>query len=153
MITIIKGKIPFSIIPIKDNDEIELNSNFETIGNISNLTEDQCSNLVNTIFIEIPPSPSNDMGGDWDIGYVDYLNVGEYAGWQGDAGAFRHAKESLQSLLISENIWIKKWVYIPYDESCKDKKGLHLEFPGGEEYLNLPDDLILVKQKVTESSI
>lgn len=150
MKTITKGKIPFSIIPIKNDEKIELDSNLEVIGNISNLTEEQCRDLVDTIFIEIPPSPSNDMDGDWDIGYVDYLNIGEceYAGWQSDSSVFRHAKESLQSLLISEDIWIKKWVYVPYDESCKDKRGLHLEFPGGEEYLNLADDLVLVKQIV-----
>jgi hypothetical protein len=47
--------------------KIELDSNLKIIGNILNLTEDQCCELVNTIFIEIPPSPSNDMGGDWDM--------------------------------------------------------------------------------------
>jgi hypothetical protein len=123
---------------------------FEILGNFSNLTEKQCEELVETIHIEIMPNPYNDMAGDWDVGFIDYLNVGEFAGWQGDAGAYRKAKESLKSLIISNNIWIKDWVYI-FDES-KDKRGLHLEFPirsqiGADEYNGLPEDLLIIKIK------
>jgi hypothetical protein len=64
---------------------------------------------------------------------INKINYGD-AGWQGDAGAFRHAKKSLRSLLISENIWIKKWTY-------DEKYGLHLDFPKYSSPLNLPDDL------------
>lgn len=120
---------------------------FEILGNFSNLTEKQCEELVETIHIELMPSPYNDMGGGWDVGFVDYLNVGEFAGWQGDAGVFRKAKDSLKSLIISNNIWTKDWVYIPYDESCKDKRGLHLEFPGADKYNELPEDLLIIKIK------
>lgn len=69
-----------------------------------NITEEQAKVLVDTIPIEIAPSPCNDFSGDCDYGYIDYENKGEYAGWNGDAGYFRKAISSFQSLLRSHGI-------------------------------------------------
>lgn len=83
--------------------------NYEIVGKFSELTEQQARDLVETISVEIPPSPSNDMSGDYDIAYVDYENPGEYAGWGGDANCYKHAKSSLKSLLNKND-------YKNYDE-------------------------------------
>ncbi len=78
---------------------------YTVVGLLNNITtEEQTKCLIDTIHIEIAPSPSNDMGGDWDIGYVDYENLGEYAGWGGDAGCFRKAVDSFNSLINSLKI-------------------------------------------------
>lgn len=121
----IKGKIRMLVLPVPfDSDEfliihegtrvaffLPMYKRFDlpkgnkgkhtVIGKFSSLTEEQCKELVESIFVEIPPSPSNDMSGDYDIAYVDYENIGEFAGWGGDAGCYRHAKSSLKSLLLS----------------------------------------------------
>lgn len=64
--------------------------------------------MVKTIYVEIPPAPSNDMCGSYDYVYVDYEQRGEYAGWGGDAGYHSFPINSLKSLLdvnecISDN--------------------------------------------------
>jgi hypothetical protein len=132
MKTITKGKTPFLAIPVPKEafyfdwkwsareehiiiywetedgwvqgikTDFKSEFHFEILNKFSELCEMECDEFVETIHIELMPSPANDMGGSWDTGYVDYENIGEYAGWQGDAGAFRKAKESFQSLLNSE---------------------------------------------------
>lgn len=67
-------------------------------------TEEDARKVVETIHIEEGPSPGNDFAGGWDTGYVDYENRGEFAGYQGDAGVFRKAIESLHSLLRSKGL-------------------------------------------------
>lgn len=82
--------------------------NWQIVCTSKEATEAQAKGIVETIHIEIAPSPGNDFGGDWDTGYVDYENPGEFAGWQGDAGAFRKAVQSLKSLLTSKGCDINK---------------------------------------------
>lgn len=79
---------------------------YEIVGKVSSLTNEQAKDIVETIHIEIPPHPSNDFCGDWDIGYVDYTQRGEFAGFNGDANAFRKPTESLMSLLEANGCYI-----------------------------------------------
>ena len=57
---------------------------------------------VETIHVEEAPSPWNDMAGGWHIAFKDYLNPGEYAGYQGDAGSCRNINDSFITLILSE---------------------------------------------------
>lgn len=77
---------------------------WEIIGWSGELNEEQMKGIVESIHIELAPNPYNDFQGGYDIGYVDYENPGEYAGWQGDAGAFSKIEQSFSSLLQSNNI-------------------------------------------------
>ncbi len=82
----------------------------QIIGKANDLTEKQYKDIVDSMPIEIMPSPYNDMGGGLDYGYVDYLNIGEhvgYAGWGGDSGVFMEAKDSLEALLQSMNMQLE----------------------------------------------
>jgi len=72
---------------------------YEIVSKLSEITKEQAEKIVETIHVEIPPHPSNDYCGDWDIAYVDYLMRGEFAGFNGDAGCFRNPIDSLHTLL------------------------------------------------------
>ena len=65
--------------------------------------EDAKAEGVERIHVEIAPSPHNDMAGGFDYAFVDYMHRGEYAGWGGDAGCCRTAKESFFTLWESIN--------------------------------------------------
>lgn len=82
------------------------NGNYTIIGKLSDLLKDEtkCKDLVELIPVEEMPSPSNDMCGGCHYDYKDYMNIGEYAGYNGDAGSFRYAVDSFKSLLESNNI-------------------------------------------------
>lgn len=125
MKTITRGKIPFAIIPTKSNIEVvlpKLEQKYEILGKLSKLSEVECRELVELCKDE--------------EGYCNY----EY---MEDWGGFLSAKESLKSLLKSENIYIKDWLnfvhsgkYEAIDESwnqyIKDKE-------------KLPEDYIILK--------
>jgi hypothetical protein len=89
---------------------------------VQDITEkDAVMEGVSTIHVEIPPGPSNDFEGDYRFEYVDYMNPGEFAGWNGDAGSLFSARESFQSLWDSINaargyswdsnpwVWVLGW--------------------------------------------
>lgn len=78
--------------------------NYRFLFTTKTATEEDARKVVETIHIEEGPSPGNDFAGGWDTGYVDYENRGEFAGYQGDAGVFRKAIESLHSLLRSKGL-------------------------------------------------
>jgi hypothetical protein len=65
--------------------------------------EDAVKEGIENVFVEIPPMPSNDFDGDWRYDWKDYLNIGEHAGWNGDAGSFMSPKDSFESLWNSIN--------------------------------------------------
>ncbi len=80
--------------------------------------EDARAEGLERIHVEYPPSPSNDFQGDWSVGFKDYKNIGEYAGWGGDAGAFSCPLKSFMSLWNSINEsrgfgWeVNPWVWV-----------------------------------------
>ena len=73
--------------------------NYTILGKLNDLKDHVCKELVETIHVEIAPSPSNDMCGSYDYAYVDYEQRGEFAGWGGDAGCCVNPKDSLITLL------------------------------------------------------
>jgi hypothetical protein len=72
---------------------------YTVLGKLNDLKDHVCKELVETIHVEIPPAPSNDMCGSYDYAYVDYEQRGEFAGWGGDAGCYAYPNHSLKSLL------------------------------------------------------
>ena len=60
--------------------------------------------MVGKIHVEDMPSPYNDMSGGFHYDYIDYMNQGDYAGWQGDANSFRKPHPSALSLLQHNQI-------------------------------------------------
>ena len=72
---------------------------YTVLGKLSDLKDHVCKELVETIPVEIRPTPSNDMCGGYDYAYVDYEQRGEFAGWGGDAGSYAYPNHSLKSLL------------------------------------------------------
>jgi hypothetical protein len=119
---------------------------YEIIGKLSTLTEDQAKQLVGTIHIEIAPSPSNDWGGDFDYGYIDYGNPGEYAGWNGDAGCFRHATDSFKSLLKSTHVLLKEWTDEPKMNHWGASMEDYIQFTSDkEEFDKIPEDFLILK--------
>ncbi len=74
--------------------------------------EFECEGLVEKIHVEEAPSPGNDWSGGYHYAYVYYMSRGEYAGWQGYAGAFRKAKQSFSSLLHSCGCGVGRWVIL-----------------------------------------
>lgn len=116
----------------------------EIFGRVSQLTKEQARELVETIHIEIPPSPSNDMGGDWDIGYVDYQYRGEYAGWGGDAGCFKDPIESFHSLLKVHKMGLKSWLQEPKMGHWGENM-LNTFNRSKEIYDNTPEDYLIIK--------
>jgi len=79
-------------------------TDYEIIGLHPGITEEQAKGLVGTIHVEHSPSPYNDWGGGYHMAYIDYENLGEYAGYNGDASYFELALKSLSSLLASHGI-------------------------------------------------
>lgn len=65
--------------------------------------EDAIKEGIERIHVEIAPSPANDWQGDFDYAWVDYLHMGDYAGWGGDACSFRNPIDSFESLWKSIN--------------------------------------------------
>jgi hypothetical protein len=126
---------------------------YNIVGKFSELTEDQFRELVETIFLEIAPSPSNDMSGGFDIQYVDYENRGEYAGWNGDAGCYKKAKDSFISLLKSNDCLIKEWAIEPNPIDF-DVFGLFDAADRFDEavkkFENTPEDYLILKQRINE---
>lgn len=51
---------------------------------------------------EITEEVAKKCVGGWDYAHIDYQNIGEYAGYGGDAGCFRTAKNSIQSACDQE---------------------------------------------------
>ncbi len=76
---------------------LENDDNIIYKGKTSEIPEEVAKECVAKIHVELAPSPYNDWCGGFDYAYVDYKNIGEYAGWQGDAGCYRKATESIQS--------------------------------------------------------
>lgn len=86
--------------------------NWQLLG-ITPLIEEQAARVVERIHVEIAPNPANDMGGSYDYAYVDYERRGDYAGWGGDAGAYRKAIESFHSLLTDNGVDVsKRWAVL-----------------------------------------
>lgn len=116
------------------------------VGKVSNLTEEQARELVETIFVEIPPSPSNDMSGDYDIAYVDYQHRGEFAGWNGDAGAYKKAVDSFKSLLRLNECYIKDPKFKPEMNHWGATMEDYIQFAEDtEKYENTPEDYLIIK--------
>lgn len=170
----IKGKIKMVLVPLpKDVEDVLLihggtrvayfmpnykrfnlpKGNFTIVGKFSELTEEKFAELVDTIFVEHAPSPSNDMSGGYDIQYVDYINPGEFAGWNGDAGCYRKAKDSFISLLKSNYCHLKEWAEEPNPVDF-DIFGLFDAADRFEEavkqYENAPEDYLILKEKTNE---
>lgn len=82
------------------------NGNYTIINKLSNVLTDEavCKSFVKTIPVEEMPSPHNDMSGGCHYAYIDYMNQGEYAGYNGDAGCFSKAVDSFKSMLEFNNI-------------------------------------------------
>lgn len=128
---------------------------YSIVGKFSELTEDNFKELVETIFVEHAPSPSNDMSGGYDIQFVDYENLGEYAGWNGDAGCYQKAKDSFISLLKSNDCPIKEWAEEPNPNDF-DIFGLFDAADRFDEavkqYENAPEDYLILKEKTNDVS-
>lgn len=129
---------------------------YTIVSKLSKITEEQCRNLVETIFVEQAPSPHNDMSGGYDIQYVDYENRGEYAGWNGDAGCYRKAKDSLVSLLKVNDCIIKEWAEEPnpidfdvfglFDAADRFDEAI-------KQYENAPEDYLILKLKLKSNDV
>jgi len=82
----------------KDNE-------FELLGCITSSGMDEgVREMVGKIHVEEMPSPYNDMSGGFHYDYIDYMNQGDYAGWQGEANSFRNPHPSALSLLTHNQI-------------------------------------------------
>lgn len=165
----IKGRVKILLYPVpKDSDDFQIihggtriayfwpdykrfdlpKGVFKIIGKLSELTENQAKDLVDTIHIEIPPTPSNDMQGDWKMGYVDYEDQGEFAGWGGDVNYYRKATDSFISLLKLNECFIKEWIDEPnplnfdiyglFDAADRFNEAL-------KEYEKIPEDFLILK--------
>jgi len=79
--------------------------NWELLGCITSSGMDEgVREIVGKIHVEEMPSPYNDMSGGFHYDYIDYMNQGDYAGWQGEANSFRNPHPSALSLLTHNQI-------------------------------------------------
>jgi len=79
--------------------------NYSILGCITSSGMDEgVREMVGKIHVEDMPSPYNDMSGGFHYDYIDYMNQGDYAGWQGDANSFRKPHPSALSLLQHNQI-------------------------------------------------
>ena len=88
-------------------------ANYSILGKATELTEENCKKLIDSIHVELAPSPYNDFAGGFDYAFIDYQNTGEFAGFQGDAGCYRKPKDSFKSLLEANECYIKDWIVKP----------------------------------------
>lgn len=97
--------------------------NYEILGEItpSEISFD-VSPYVEKIHVEEAPSPFNDMAGGWHYAFVDYENIGEFAGYNGDAGCFNDPHQSFRSLLAAKGVIFESEIKEPNHLHYKHKK-------------------------------
>lgn len=80
------------------------------VGRTTKISEDIAKLIVETVQVEIVPSPSNDMQGDYDYCYKDYKDTSEceWVGFGSNANGFKNGKDSFQSLSDLEYCIITK---------------------------------------------
>lgn len=83
--------------------------NWQLLGFLKDLTEEQKEMIVERIPVEEIPSPYNDMQGGLHFAWTDYENLGEngYSGFQGDSGCFGNVLDSFYSLLKANEIYLE----------------------------------------------
>jgi len=125
----INGKIKFGVVPIF-NGEMPNAERHVIICELSSITEEQAAEFVGEIdFLEL---------------YRDYLAEKN----NGLGYLITSAKESLISLLKANDVWIKEWSKEPSrmtTNALSDKNKDRVLSIRQKIYLELPDDLLIVK--------
>lgn len=115
-----RGRVEFAVVPINDGMVGYLPLYYNMVGKLSEITEEQASELVDWV--------------DENEHYVDYLDHGI---------SDITAKESLVSLLKANDSWIKDWCnYKDFDKYIAKMQ----YFSDGIDFQNdAPDDFLIIK--------
>lgn len=89
------SKADFSIIP---------SGQYQILGKSTELSDEQMKGICEKIHVEEAPSAHNDFAGGFHYGFVDYTNIGDYSGYQGNCNHFVSVNKSYLSMLEANGI-------------------------------------------------